>query len=118
VGKLQAILENSSCAQDLTVPHTHRWPGDGRPPGIYCTGHLRNGDACRQMLASDVGGGEFVVTRDRLIARVGDVRSIRCPICSTDNCVSVPPPQAALIIQRTEALECAILTGASNGAYA
>ena len=70
------------------------------------------------MLASDVGGGEFVVTRDRLIARVGDVRSIRCPICQTDNLVTLPPQHAALIVQRTATVETTIFTGATSGVFA
>src|SRR5215471_252522 len=96
------------------MPHTHRWSGDGRPPGIYCSGHLRNGEACRQMLASYVGGGKFVVTRDRLIALVGCVEAIRCPICGTDNSVNINQPQLASVVYATSTMQTIIMSGAGQ----
>jgi hypothetical protein len=66
------------------------------------------------MLASYVGGGKFVVTRDRLIALVGCVEAIRCPICGTDNAVNIDQPRAAAIVYAASSIQTLIMSGAGQ----
>lgn len=78
------------------MPHKHAWPGD-RPPGIYCSGTLSNGEPCRKMLAADTAG-LFVLRRDQLVAVVERVISVTCPVCGQNNQVTPTSPQPALVI--------------------
>lgn len=78
------------------MPHKHAFP-EGRLPGIYCSGHLPNGEPCQKMLAADTAG-LYVLRRDQMVVVVERVVSIRCPVCFTDNTVVPTSPQPALVV--------------------
>ena len=50
------------------------------------------------MLASYMGNGCYMVARDRLVAIVGDVKLVICPMCQTENEVVPRQVTAALVV--------------------
>ena len=71
------------------------------------------------MLATQVGAGLYMIVRDRLVATVANVQSIKCPICLSDNIVTPLAWQQATILGGSEpvGIEAAVFSGAGNTQY-
>lgn len=66
------------------------------------------------MLASDLGGGLFAVARDRLVAIVGEVRLVKCPVCGTENEVKPRVTMTAVVVEYSSSLNSGVFSGAEG----